>query len=62
VAQFEDAIKEKLFSTQEQRDLYKYIKFADYIRQLFDATLLPDDYQYLVNLDGSVKADVLAHS
>ena len=60
MAAIEDAIKEKLFTTQEQRDLYGYSKFVDYLQQLFEAKLLDPDFAALVKLNSGIKAQDIA--
>ncbi|MCM8780908.1 MAG: zinc ABC transporter substrate-binding protein, partial [Candidatus Omnitrophica bacterium] len=60
VASFEDAIKEKLFTKTQQKDLYNYTKFTEYLKQLFEAKLINADYNVLIKLNGGISPQQIA--
>ncbi len=48
VAEFEEALKEKLFTDEDQRLLYRFSKCAGFINDLFNIRLTGGEFDYLV--------------
>ncbi|MFA6609574.1 MAG: hypothetical protein WCT15_01855, partial [Candidatus Omnitrophota bacterium] len=60
VKEFEDSIKEKMFTNDDQRKLYKFSQCIEFIKDLFEIKLANGDFNYLEANLATCNAESLA--